>query len=290
MSYEWSHENINHKVEKILHFLRDRKIISYDILFSIIYSKEKNAYVKNVGNHKYEIVVTNVFLDYLAIHLKDAIDLLSLKRDSMEQIDDEYNVTFNKIKRDINKEKIFELWFDFIFFHELAHILRNHFKALKHKEIAEFHLREKITDRFFFEIDADRIASAMLAPFIANKKEIVLFLESSGYLFHLLYQIDKEENNNQNDYPHPFIRLLFFHQNIYQFSQSYPQLKMQFELDSILENMEKLFMMNQKYYDQEMIEDGLSIQEYRKQYNKFIKRNIEILANGFQYEDLDIEK
>lgn len=289
MSYRWSHEDINIKVENILSFLRHKKIISDDILFSVINSKEKNAYVKLVDNSSYEIVVTDVFLDYLAIHLKDAIYLLSLKRDSMEQIDDEYNVTFNKIKRNLDQEKIYELWFNFIFFHELAHILRNHFKALKHKELAEFHLIEKITDRFFLEIDADRIASAMLTPFIANKEEIVLFLESSGYLFHLLYQIDKEENNNQDDYPHPFIRLLFFHQNIYQFSQSYPQLKMKFELDKILESMEKLFMMNQNYYNQEMIEDGLNIQEYRNQYNKFIKKNIEILEAGFQYEDLDIE-
>ena len=60
---------------------------------------------------------------------------------------------------------------------------------------------------------------------------------------------------------------------------------MQFELDNILENMEKLFMMNQKYYIPEMIEDGLRIKEYREEYNKFIKRNIKILSNGFNMDN-----
>jgi len=284
VNYNWSYNDITIKVEKILLFLQNKKIITDDISFLIINSKEKNASVKIVSDNRYEIVITNVFLDYLILHLEDVINLLCLTMKSKEREDDDYSVTYNKIERNINRKKIFELWFNFIFFHELAHILRNHFKVLKHQEIAEFHLSKIMTDRFFFEIDADRIASAMLAPYISNKEEIVLFLESAGYLFHLLYQIDKEENSSQGNYPHPFIRLLFFHQNIYQFSQSYPQLKMQFNLDSILENMEKLFILNQKFYDQKMIEDGLKIQEYRKQYNKFIKNHIEILANGFTYE------
>jgi len=278
MSYNWSNEEIHAKVKKILIFLEKRKFLSNEIKFSIINSKEKNAYATKLN----QIVITDSLLNYLVKHIKDLIDFLKLKqRDIKKEENKKYAVIFDNLEINISKRRIFDMWFNFIFFHELSHILRRHFDILQQTKIAEFYLREKRTDRFFFEIDADRLASAMLAPFIANENDTNLFLESSGYLFHLLYMIENEDNNDFNDYPHPFIRFLFFYQNIYQFSQIYSKLNLKYEYNDIFKNIEKFIITNQNFYSKKIISDGFNIKQLKKQYSEFIKKNIKILKSEF---------
>ena len=279
MNYKWSHKELEKWVKTILIFLKNRKFISFNIEFCIIDSLEKNAY----ANRNNKIIITNSLLDYLNEYINsDRIDILNYNINIAKEVnlDGKYNIRLNKIKRKFSKGKVFNLWFKFIFLHELSHILRNHFNILKQTEIEEFFLKERRIDRFYFEIDADKFASAMLAPFISNENDINFFLESSGYLFHLLYTIENEEQYSLNDYPDPFVRLIFFYHNIYQFSQLYSNLKLNYNINEIWQNIEKMVFLNQQLYNKKIISDALEIKKYFQQYSEFIKRHKGILQSN----------
>jgi hypothetical protein len=252
--------DLEKQIEEILLFIKKKKIVEDEIKCFVIYNNELNATVKKIDNNSFVIEITKVFLEELCLQHTFLENLIELE-----------------------SKKIFDIWMKFILFHEVAHILRNHFKVNKKHEFHEFNLSNHISDRVYFELDADKFATAMLIPFLAHEpKRIDDMMESSAYLFHILFMFNRQSSGSESNYPHPFTRLMFFYTNIVSISKKYEQLKLEITMDEAFDKIEKLLLLNQDIYDEKLIESSINFTHILKSYNEFLDKNKEILVNDLK--------
>jgi len=250
--------DLGNQAKEILLFIKKKKIIEKEIKFLITYENELNAVVKKIDNF-FVIEMTMLFLEKLCNHLSIIKNLAKL-----------------------DTKRVFDIWMKFILFHEIAHVLRNHFKVNANNKFHEFKLTKNLSNRLYYELDADRFATAMLIPFLADKpKEINDMMEVSAYLFHILFIFD-EESNDYSGYPHPFIRLMFFYKNIVMISKKHQQIKIDITMDNAFDRIEKIVLLNKDVYDIELLESSVEFSKRLEEYEKFIDKNKEILINDIK--------
>ena len=208
-----------------------QSIINNDLLFNKIFGSNNkkiqfiyfedsiNAYVKKISKNSYEIGISKELILLLLNHSFVVFEKYNFFQE----------VQNNKMLLEKARSSLFYFWLEIIFLHEMAHFFRKHLDIEKIKTFNEFHIsqtKDEIkSDRFYYEIDADRYAGKLYAgvfhlvlknlqtnlPFTEKVLIEKYIIDSVLYLFDFLYLIDKSDNVKQYiTHPHPKQRITFF--------------------------------------------------------------------------------